>query len=61
MVSISCTGRGLGCVDALLGVPLAEKLDFLTKLGNVLGESLNRGHFGGLEDLMDAAGSLLQS
>ena len=30
---------------ALLGVPLAEELDLLAKLGDVLGESLNRGHF----------------
>ncbi len=36
-------------MDALLGVPLAEELDILAELGDVLGESLNRGHFGGRE------------
>ena len=34
---------------ALLGVPLAEELDLLAELGDVLGESLNRGHFEGRE------------
>ena len=31
-------------------VPLAEELDLLAELGDVFGESLNRSHFGGLED-----------
>ena len=35
-------------VYILLGVPPAEELDFLTKLRDVLGKSLNRGHFEGL-------------
>ena len=30
---------------ALLGVPLAEELDILTKLGDVFGEGVNGGHF----------------
>lgn len=32
----------------LLGVPPAEKLDFLAELGDVLGKRLNRSHFEGL-------------
>lgn len=36
---------------ALLCIPLSEKLDFLTKLGDILRESLDRGHFVGLEGL----------
>lgn len=56
MTLTACTRRGSGCIDALLGVPLSEKLDFLTQLGDVLGESLNRGHFEGLEDLTECRG-----
>ena len=47
-------------VYILLGVPPAEELDFLTKLGDVLGKSLHRGHFEG-ESLEGAAGDLLES
>ena len=32
---------------ALLGVPLAEKLNLLSELGDLLGKSLNGGHFEG--------------
>ena len=32
-------------VYILLGVPPAEELDFLTKLGDILREGLDRGHF----------------
>lgn len=31
--------------NALLSIPLAEELDFLTKLGEVLGKGLDSGHF----------------
>ena len=37
-------GRETG-EDALLSIPLSEKLDFLSELGDVLGECLDRGHF----------------